>query len=85
MPSRRPEYIEVELKAEWMGHPEGSVLNLNEVTASQLVSRGSAVEKGQEAEYTEVEEEQEIEQTKEVKKPRRDKMVSRPARSKSLT
>jgi len=64
-------YVELRLKKEWMGHPKGTTLILNEETANSLKSRGTAV-------FVEYEN-----RDKGANKPEKDKMM-RPERVKRI-
>ena len=73
---RNIEYKKVRLKAEWMGHPKGSILMLNAMKVADLVSRNSAkiiTEKNEEGL-----------KAKDVASPPIDKMITKPVRQKRV-
>ena len=65
-------FVPVKLKAEWMGHPKGSIITMREDAARLLVARKSAVVI-----------EPKPAKPKDVQDPIKDKMM-RPRRSKAL-
>jgi len=67
--------MEIRLKREWMGHREGSTLNLMPRAAERLISLGTAVD------ITKKEKEVK-EEVKAVSEAPKDKMVRRPKRKK---
>ena len=71
----------IKLKAEWLGHPKGSVLTLQSAKADDLMSRGCAAEVDVDK-PTEKGPTTPSAETKEVERPAVDKMVKRPTRSK---
>jgi len=42
------EFTKIKLKAEWLGHPKGSVLEINKIVADKLFIRKAAVPFGKE-------------------------------------
>ena len=77
-------YLKVKTSSEWMGHPKGSILDLNVVTASQLIERGTAVMADSENGSEKADKDTESKGTigKDLESPPKDKMLSRPGRQK---
>lgn len=67
--------MKIKLKYEWMGHPEGSIVDLTKIAAERLIRLERAEE------VVEVKQEDKKE-TKAVSAPPKDKMVRRPKRKK---
>jgi len=69
--------MKVKLKYEWLGHPEGSVVDLTNIAGKRLIRLDRAEE------FVEVKKDEKVEKkTKAVSAPPKDKMVRRPKRKK---
>lgn len=68
------ESMKIKLINEWMGHKEGSVLDLVKTAALRLIRMGTA----------ELYAEKKGGDEKEISSPPKDKMVKRPVRNKSI-
>lgn len=80
------QYRSVKLKANWLGHPKGSILKINTVKADELISRKSAVEVKEEEMTEKASAPASKSERKEVKAPeapKKDKQISRPVRAKA--